>query len=181
MSPEQNSAPTKLGAAIHFVCRKMASQPGNLGAVKLHKALWFADVHAYRLTGQTITGGTFIRHQYGPFLQELDGAVAALERAGRLTVRTVDFHEVEKREFIGRGEPDVSLLNERECRWLEQFAEEVCENHTAASISERTHDRLWESATMFEEIPIAAAAVQFVKPVPAVAAWAVEELERMSR
>jgi hypothetical protein len=181
MSPEQNSAPAKLGAAIHFICRTMANQPDKLGAVKLHKALWFADVHAYRLTGQTITGGTFIRHQYGPFLKELDGAVAELERAGRLTVRMVNCREVEKREFIGRGEPDVNLLNERERQWLEQFAMEVCEDHTAASISERTHNRLWESAAMFEEIPIAAAAVQFVKPVPAVAAWAVEELERMSR
>lgn len=181
MSPEQNSAPTRLGAAIHFVCRKMASHPGKLDAVKLHKALWFADVHAYRLTGQTITGGTFIRHQYGPFLMELDDAVAKLEEAGRLTVRMVEVHEVEKREFIGRGEPDVSLLNERERTWLERFAEEVCENHTAASIGERTHNRLWESAAMFEEIPVAAAAVQFVKPIPAVAAWAVEELERMSR
>jgi hypothetical protein len=181
MSPEQNSAPAKLGAAIHVVCRTMANQPDKLGAVTLHKALWFADVHAYRLTGQTITGGTFIRHQYGPFLKELDDAVADLERAGRVTVRMVDCRDVEKREFIGRGEPDVNLLTERERKWLEQFAVAVCEDHTAASISERTHNRLWESAAMFEEIPIAAAAVQFVKPVPAVAAWAVEELERMSR
>lgn len=180
MSPEQKSVPVKLGAAIHYICRKMANQPDKLGAVKLHKTLWFADVHSYRSTGQTITGGTFIRHQFGPFLKELDQAVADLERADLITVRMVDFREVGKREFIGRGEPDVSLLNERERKWLDQFAEQVCEDHTAGSVSERTHTRLWESAAMFEEIPIAAAAVQFVKPVPSAVAWAAEELERMS-
>lgn len=181
MSPEQKSVPAKLGAAIHYVCRKLAATPEKLGAVKLHKTLWFADIHAYRLTGQTITGGTFVRHQYGPFLTELDRAVAELERAGRLTVRTVDFRDAERREYIGRGEPDETLLNERERKWLEQFAEQICQNHSAGSVGERTHKRLWETAEMFEAIPIAAAALHFVRPTPAIITWASEELERMSR
>ena len=127
MSPEQNSAPAKLGAAMHVVCRTMANQPDKLGAVKLHKALWFAD-GTPPVDRPTITGGTFIRHQYGPCLKELDDAVAELERAGRVPFEWRIVAGLRSRS-IARGEPDVNLLNERERKWLEKFAVAVCEDH----------------------------------------------------
>lgn len=46
-------------------------------------------------------------------------------------------------------------------------------------ISKRTHNRLWKTAEMFEQIPVGAAAIQFIKLGPEAMEWAVQELERM--
>lgn len=46
-------------------------------------------------------------------------------------------------------------------------------------ISKRTHNRLWKTAEMFEQIPVGAAVIQFIKLGPEAMEWAVQELERM--
>jgi len=148
--------------------------------VKLHKVLWFTDVKAYQSTGETLTGGTFIKQQYGPFLRELEEAVQVLEKAGRLTLRRSEVaNGIEQCQYTGKGEPEKHVLSDREMRWLDEYIKDVTENHTAGSISERTHNRTWEMAQMYEPIPVGAAAIRFVKPGPESQVWAVQELDRI--
>lgn len=44
------------------------------GRTKLAKVLFYADFDAYRDTGQSITGATYVRMPFGPFPRELEDA-----------------------------------------------------------------------------------------------------------
>ncbi len=57
----------------------------------------------------------------------------------------------------------------------------ICFNHTAASISQLSHDRVWKAAAIGEEIPLAAGA--FAGNVGEIdehdMAWAAAEIDRI--
>jgi Protein of unknown function (DUF4065) len=154
----------KLREAVHFVCKKMALRTDKLGAVKLQKIIWYFDVKSYLLTKKTATGTTFVKREFGPYSEEIGEVVKELVAADRLYTDTEDFYGNEKARFIGKGQTDLSLFSEKEKRWLDQISTEVCENHTADSISERTHGAIWRMAAYGEPIPFAATAVLLRAP-----------------
>ena len=53
-------------------------------------------------------------------------------------------------------EPDTSSLSKEEMEIMTYLIEEICEHHTANSISEATHNIIWEAAIEGEEIPLEA-------------------------
>lgn len=57
-------------------------------------------------------------------------------------------------------QPDVSVFSPEEVDILNEAIDWVCNDHTANSISDLTHDALWEQAEMGEQIPIGAATVE---------------------
>lgn len=156
----------KLREAIHFVARKYALTPERLGAVKLQKILWYFEIKSAMHAGEPSLGATFIKGNFGPYTLDVKGALADLNRDDRLYASTVEFFDNEKTQLIGKGQTDTSVFSERETRWLEQISADICENHTAASVSERTHGPIWQMAQFGEEIPLAAAIVRLVKPSP---------------
>ena len=154
----------KLREAVHFVCKKMALQSEKLGAVKLQKIIWYFDVKSFLLTRQTATGATFLKGTYGPYTKELGPIIEELIRADRLFVDTEEFYDNEKARYIGKGPTDLSVFSEKERRWLDEISTDVCENHTAESISERSHGAIWRMATYGEVIPFVATAVRLRAP-----------------
>jgi hypothetical protein len=157
-----NKSPLK--EIVHYICKRMALQPEKLGAVKLQKIVWYFDVRSYGLTGQVVSGAKFVKGRYGPFTRDLSGAVLTLVSEGRLFADTTDYFENEKARFIGKGTTDETLFNERQLRWLDEIITDVCENHTADSISERSHGLVWRMARLGEEIPFAATVVSLKRP-----------------
>jgi hypothetical protein len=154
----------KLREAVHFVCRKMASEPDNLGAVKLQRILWYFDVRSYVMTGKSVTGAVYIRKEFGPYTGEVSAAVDELVRAGRLHTDRDDYFGNEKAIFVGKGPTDLASFSDKERRWLEEITQDVCENRTAPAISEKSHDGIWRMAAIGEEIPFAATAVSLRSP-----------------
>jgi hypothetical protein len=155
----------KLQEAVHYVCRKLASRPEVLGAVKLQKVLWYFDAESFFFTGKTATGAKYFRKEYGPYSYEIPKAIEKLVLVKRLfTDKNPDYHGLEKAEYVGKGQTDTSVFDVREIRWLDELIKDVCENHTAASTSEKTHGRVWKMAQLGEEIPFAAVAVRFGPP-----------------
>src|SRR5262245_12632025 len=63
----------KFKRLVHYIIWK-AGKRDWFGAVKLNKVLWFADARAYVLTGQPITGETYVRGPYGPMPQHIKEA-----------------------------------------------------------------------------------------------------------
>lgn len=149
---------------MHFVCKKMALQTHKLGAVKLQKIIWYFDVKSYRFTGKTATGARFIKGEFGPYTTAIDGVVRELVAADRLFTDTEDFHGNDKARFVGKGATDLSVFSEKEKRWLDEISTDICENHTAGSISERSHGAIWRMAEYGEPIPFAAAAIPLRAP-----------------
>jgi|SRR5712671_2433669 len=154
----------KLQEAVHFVCKKMALAPHKLGAVKLQKIIWYFDVKSYVFTKSTVTGATFTKGQFGPYALEVGRVVRELVSQDRLFTDTEDYYGNDKARFIGKGPTDLSVFSEREKRWLDEVTTDICENHTAASISERSHGPIWKMAEFGETIPFEAAAISFRKP-----------------
>jgi hypothetical protein len=155
---------TKLKEAVHFVCKKYALQSERLGAVKLQKIIWYLDVKSFIHSQQPVTGSTFIKNEFGPFTRDLPIAIDALIGEGRLFADQVEYLGKEKARFIGKGETEKSVFSEKELRWLDEISTDVCENHTADSISERTHGSIWKMAAFGEVIPLAAAVVRLRPP-----------------
>lgn len=143
---------SKLKELILLICEE-CRDPDKLGAVKLHKILWFSDGRFFTRTGESITGESYIKKQYGPFSSHLNALVEELQAEHRLYVRDVDFHGLTKKEFIAKGRADRSLFTEKELRIVLENVKNICDDHTAASISEKTHNAVWEAAELNEEIP----------------------------
>ncbi len=160
-----------LKAAIHFVTRSYATEPERLGSIRLHKILWFTEIMALRQLGQRIFGETFSKAPYGPMASHLDEVVTALKSSGHLFVRTSD-GDFDADVYIGKGNPEGRPLSDDQWRILKSVMRRIVDDHSATSISERTHDVLWESCSLGEIMPVEAAAVQFVPLSDADVEWA---------
>lgn len=148
--------PEKLRAAIHYVCSR-SPDPRRLGKTKLNKILYFSDREAYLRTGTPITGERYVKHQYGPVSSHLDEALGQLERERLIAVASgygafvgASFTQT---QFLSLRRPDVSVFTAEEVSLIEQYVDLICNRHSARSISEASHDVVWDAAEIGEEIP----------------------------
>lgn len=163
----------KFKSLVHYVCRTCID-PRKLSATKLHKILWLSDVFAYKHYGQPITGETYIKKQWGPFSSHLNSVLSHLEKEGRMFIHEVEWGEEKRqRQFVAKGDVDISLLSKDQLKIINDVRDYVCENHTASSISDKSHDDIWQMALMEEVIPYEALLVsRFVKPTDEDIEWA---------
>ena len=165
----------KLKALVHYVCWK--ADPSELGGTKLNKVLWYADTLAYRTWRRPITGETYIKRQFGPVSRHILQLLKELEGEGRLILGKADYYGHPKHEFIPLVNPDLSLFKGEEISLIDACIEFVCTKHTAASISQRTHDVIWELAEIGEEIPYYTVwASELGEVTPEDVAWAREHI-----
>ncbi len=64
-------------------------------------------------------------------------------------MRESDYFGKPKREFISLEPADDSLFSDDELDIVNQVIRVVCGEHTATSISDLSHDVIWEAAEMF--------------------------------
>jgi len=154
------------------------SQPDKLGAVKLNKVLWYADLIAYRRTGKTITGSeTYIKRQFGPVPDGIVSALKQLEREHRILIRNVDTPSGERREFLWLEQPDVKSFSPQEIDVLNEVMDWICNDESAKSISEKTHDALWEETEIGARISVRAGAIVPAEVSPEAITWAKSAFE----
>lgn len=145
----------KLNAAVHYICAR-CDDSSKLGATKMNKTLFCADLAYYLATGKTLTGTTYKKLQHGPVPSEILTSVHQLESAGKILTKTADCYGYKKTEYISLQEPNLDDLEKDEIDLLSLMMDYVCNHHTATSISEASHDIVWEAAAMGEEIPMGA-------------------------
>lgn len=151
------SAYERLTKMVHFVVQH--TPPEKLGAVKLNKVLWFADLMYYRLHGRTISGETSYRKlQYGPVPNDMVGILADLKRRQFIAEREAQTPVGSRREFVWLEAVDTSGFDPAEIDTLRDVIE-WASPMSAKEISELTHDDLWEESADGAQIPVAAAAV----------------------
>lgn len=168
----------KLKALVHYVCHKVRD-PSKLGKTKLNKVLFYADFQSFLDTGESMTGETYVKFQHGPVSEHIQEIIAELEDEGTLATRETKHHGYQKKEYVALKEPDLSLFAGQEISVADDVIDDVCREHTAASISEFSHNHIWEAAEIGEEIPYGAALVyQLGEIEPDDMAWAKEEIER---
>jgi Protein of unknown function (DUF4065) len=141
----------KLKAVILYTCAKCAAS--QLGAVKLHKVLYFSDMLHYAHVGAPITGATYRKRALGPTCDQLLSTIRDLDRERALDVREVDYFGFRKKEYVALRPPDIERLSESERSLLDEIIEFVCRNNTAKTISDYSHNRAWDMAEFGDVLP----------------------------
>lgn len=145
---------SRLEQAVHYIVA--STSPEELGKVKLAKALFFADLESFRLTGESISGAIYEKRQHGPMPRRLYEAVDHLSASGKIAQRRADRFGFEQHQFWSLEQPTLDEFTARDVATLHKFTRAVCDKYTAKSISNLTHNAAWELAGTGEEIPLAA-------------------------
>lgn len=143
---------TKMEALVHYVIANC--DPSRLGATKLSKILWYCDTVAYRMHGESMTGERYVKRQHGPVPYHLVGMLAEMEKRGLILINTRSKGGYPMKEYVPLREPDLSSLSSDELALIDELRIAICDGHSAASISELTHDEVWDAANMGEDIPM---------------------------
>ena len=134
----------KLRAVILYACS--SCEPSELGAVKLHKVLYYTDMIHYAHVGVPVTGATYRKRPFGPTCDQLLPTLAELVRERALEVHDVDYFGYFKKEYLAKREPEANRLNADELRLVDEVLDFVCRQNTAKTISDFSHNRAWELA-----------------------------------
>ncbi len=170
----------KFKALVHYICRT-CSDPERLGKTKLHRILWLSDVQNYQLYTQTITGERYIKMQFGPCASHIDSVLEELKSEGLLHIIPPD-EEYKPTLYYAKGEPNKGIFSEKELKIIDSQIRLVVGDHTATSISDRSHDEIWGMAMLREEIPLQAYLVRrFATPTPEDFAWAKSEISKIAK
>lgn len=141
----------KLKTVVHYVCSEC--EPAELGAVKLHKTLYYADMLHYLGLGTPLTGATYRKRPLGPMCDALRPALRELERAGAIETREVDYFGYRKKEYVSLKQPESETLSESERAILDEIVDFVCRENTAKTISDFSHSAPWEIVEFGEVLP----------------------------
>ena len=164
---------------VHFIIDECRETPERLGAVKLNKILWFADTLTYQKFGKSATGETYVKRQRGPVPKTILATLTELKAEGRIKILE-PVHDYDTRKFISMKPPDTSSLS-NETREITRYLVRALRDHTAAEISDASHNEAWKAAAVGEEIPMyATLAVGKGSVTPEIKAWAESEIKRLS-
>ncbi len=144
----------KFKTLVHHVCWLCRDDPSKLGAVKLNKVLWFAEVVSFAKGSGQITGARFVKQKFGPVPKAIVTVLSELSNEGALRIEEVEYYGHKKRQYVCQVEPDISGFSDEETKLIEEVTSAVTNNHTATSISDLTHDAIWKIAEIGEDIPL---------------------------
>ena len=155
----------KMRAVILHICH--ACEPSDLGAVKLHKVLYYLDMLTYADQRRAVTGATYRKRPNGPASDQLLFTLREMERQGDIRISEVDYHGFLKKEYIPLVSEPIGVLSPTELALLDEVIDFVCRQNTAKSIGEFSHSLPWEMADMGGEIPYRSAMLLFpMDPTP---------------
>lgn len=142
----------KYKSLVHYICYR--SKEDKLGSTKLNKILWYSEAINFLITGESITGETFKKEQFGPIPFHILPIIADLEKSGVIACSTVDHHGYPKKNYHCPNSPAQLPLTDDEKIIVDRVADIICERHTAVSISDFSHDDIWDIAENGEQIPL---------------------------
>lgn len=166
----------KLKDVIHYVCGRC--EPAELGNVKLHKILYFADMLHFNETMRPLTGVEYLKQPFGPTARHLSAAVAELEREDRIRVSERLFYGYRKKDYVSLQPPRLDRIGNA-IPLIEDVIAFVC-SRTAKEISELSHNAPWQAAEIGEVLPyFTALGMEPGEVSDDDLAWATAEAERL--
>jgi hypothetical protein len=179
-SEEHVMSTGKFKAMVHYIVA--ACDPQRLGAVRLNKICWFTDTFTYRITGQSLSGETYVKRKHGPVPKSILATIRELEDEQKIHVRDHQILPTRKmRMFVALTDSPADAFSEPEREVLDYIISHVCNHHSANSISELSHDAIWDAANDGEEIPMWATLVSDpAELTPDVLKWARGVVKKVS-
>lgn len=146
----------RLKILVHFICRECGTDPSRLGKVKLHKIIYYSDLYRLRTKAKPITGVTFVKYPFGPYVPEMDEVLSELQKEGKLHIIPRDeYNEYDSIGLVGKGTPNLQDFDDREISIVREQMDEICAQ-TATNISDKSHGPIWQMTEMYAPIPILA-------------------------
>ena len=162
----------KFKALVLYVIWR-AGEQRDFGSTKLNKVLWFSDARANEALGRPITGEAYVRQKFGPVPKHILDVQQELEDEGKIAVWNEPFHDHKITRYRAFQPPDTTLFAQEELSLIDWWIKHIDENHTATSISQKSHDYAWRIAAMGEEVPLYAfLASRIREPRDEEVAWA---------
>lgn len=169
----------KLKALVLYVVWKTGRREG-FGATKLNKVLWFADARHYMMYGKPITGETYIRKKFGPVPEHIEEICKDLEKNGQISKLTEKYHGKDLKRYVTGSPPSVDLFSAEELSVIDWWVKSIDEEHSATSISEKSHDYAWKIAGEGEALPLFAMFASRIRaPLGEELEWAKQEAKRL--
>jgi hypothetical protein len=152
----------------------------ELGRVKLHKVLYFADMIWFIAEGHGLTGAEYRKQPMGPVATGLGAALGELEDEGRIRISRMNYFGYEKAAYESLKPLPEGRLSETERQLIDDVVEYVCRNSTARSISDFSHTRVWEATENGAVMPyFTALNLLPVEIEDAAISWAREEAAKL--
>ncbi len=169
----------KLSRLVHYVCDE-APNPKLLGATKLNKILYYSDFEAYLQLGAPITGEVYVKQKHGPVPKHVMTVLDRLKESEAIAIAQASGYfaytgepSYAPRLFHSLRRPDIHDFLPDEIRIVDEVIRVICLEHTATSISNLSHDLIWNAAEIGEEIPYFTAFAQLLGDIDAKdIAWA---------
>jgi hypothetical protein len=149
----------KFRDVVHVIAERCPQD--RLGRVKLHKTLYFSDMFSYVATGKPLTGAEYRKQPRGPMASSLARALKELVANGALVLRRENYFGFEKDVFDVAEPAPRNRLTDAEVALLDEVIKFTCLDNNARAISEFSHTRAWESATVGEVMPYRQAFLMF--------------------
>jgi hypothetical protein len=169
----------KFKTLVHYVCSK-CEDPSLLGSTKLNKILWYSETLSFLNFGRSITEARFVKRQFGPAPAAILPILSELVSENALLIKDASFYGFPKKEFISLKAPilDGSFTRE-EISIIDLVIGEVCNEHTAQSISKLSHDAIWEMAEIGEDLPFYTVLAEQGEITEEDVAWADAKITKM--
>ena len=127
--------------------------PG-LGSIQVRKALCIADAVHNSLHCQSITGIKYIKEKHGPVPDdESFRCLVEMSMSGKINIYEEAIGPHTKNSYYAVAEPDYSSFTRSQIDII-NYAARIAYDHTAMDLSFKTHDAVYDSIKMREEIPL---------------------------
>jgi hypothetical protein len=166
---------TKFEELVHYILWYCKDKQYDISEIKLDKILWLLDVHQYCLSGHSLSGEEYyIKEQYGPVPPHI---LAVLNNLGVLTTgENTPQKRIDIKTAVINKPDKLEELDQKELERVRQCCDEWAEV-SAKTLSDYSHDNVYDSYKLKEQIPLAAYLVS--EPIAATKqdiAWARKSL-----
>ena len=127
--------------------------PG-LGSIQVRKGVCIADAVHFSLHGHSITEVKYIKEKHGP-VPDNEGFRCLLEMfiSGMIDINEEPLGRYTKNSYYSLVEPDYSIFTRNQIDII-NYASRIVSDLTATELSFKTHDAVYDSINMREEIPL---------------------------
>ena len=130
--------PVKFAELLLYICERQITNR-SFSLSKLNLLLCLSDMLHYRRHRTSITGGAYVRGEYGPWTVDLAEQVAAMESEGRLTVIDQPVGGFLQRRPMALDSADLFDFNGAEIASVEQILR-AADGQSANQLAELADD-----------------------------------------
>ena len=128
---------SKLDEVILYISERNLTNE-HFGRSMLHKLLWMSDFHCFGLTGEVLTGASYVHRQHGPICKQLEASLSRLEDMRRLNIRPRERFGYVQRQPVPLVRFDLAEFSASEIAAIEDVLWET-RNMSAHQLSEHSH------------------------------------------